>query len=93
MAMPFNADEVFEMAEEIERNGAKFYRAAAEKFGDLKGVFLGLATMEDEHIKTFANMRSELSAGEQESVVFDPDGAAQMYPKVMAGPIVPPAPG
>ena len=84
MPMPFNADEVFEMAEQIERNGAKFYRAAAEKFGDLKGVFLDLAAMEDDHIKTFADMRSELSAGEQESLVFDPDGEAQMYLKVMA---------
>ena len=29
MGVTFNADEVFEMAEQIERNGAKFYRAAA----------------------------------------------------------------
>ena len=26
MAITFNANEIFEMAEEIERNGAKFYR-------------------------------------------------------------------
>ena len=31
MVIPFSADEVFEMAEQIERNGAKFYRAAAKK--------------------------------------------------------------
>lgn len=30
MSFNFNADEIFEMAEEIERNGAKFYRKAAE---------------------------------------------------------------
>jgi len=84
MAMPFNADEVFEMAEQIERNGAKFYRAAAKKFGDLKDTLLDLAAMEDEHVKTFAAMRAELSAGEQEALVFDPDGEAQMYLKVMA---------
>ena len=34
--MPFNADEVFEMAEQIEKNGAKFYRNAAGKFPELK---------------------------------------------------------
>ena len=31
MGIDFNADEVFEIAEQIERNGAKFYRNVAEK--------------------------------------------------------------
>jgi hypothetical protein len=30
MSITFNVDEIFEMAEEIERNGAKFYREAQE---------------------------------------------------------------
>lgn len=84
MAMPFNADEVFEMAEEIERNGAKFYRAGAKKFPDMKDLFEELAGMEDDHLKTFAAMREELSGNEQEALVFDPDDEAQMYLKVMA---------
>jgi rubrerythrin len=84
MGMPFNADEVFEMAEQIERNGAKFYRAAAKKFPAVSKILLGLAKMEDEHLKTFANMRAELSGTEVEEQVFDPDGQAQMYLRVMA---------
>ncbi|MCH7559530.1 MAG: rubrerythrin, partial [Planctomycetes bacterium] len=64
MVMPFNADEVFEMAEQIERNGAKFYRAAAKKFPELSQVLSDLAVMEDEHEKTFAAMRAELSGTE-----------------------------
>jgi len=84
MVMPFNADEVFEMAEQIERNGAKFYRAAAEKFPEVRQVFSDLAAMEDEHENTFAAMRAELSATEAEPIVFDPDGQAQMYLQVMA---------
>ena len=84
MSMPFNADEVFEMAEQIERNGSKFYRAAAEKFPAIRDILLGLAAMEDEHEKTFANMRAELSGTEVEELVFDPDGQAQMYLRVMA---------
>ena len=84
MGMPFNADEVFEMAEQIERNGGKFYRAAAEKFPAVSEILLGLAAMEDEHLKTFENMRAELSAVEVEEPVFDPDGQAQMYLRVMA---------
>ncbi|OHB81970.1 MAG: hypothetical protein A2Z38_06335 [Planctomycetes bacterium RBG_19FT_COMBO_48_8] len=84
MGMPFNADEVFEMAEQIERNGGKFYRTAAKKFPAVSKVFLDLAAMEDEHLKTFANMRAELSGTELEEPVFDPNGQAQMYLRVMA---------
>ena len=84
MGMPFSADEVFEMAEQIERNGAKFYRAAAKKFPSVGEVLLELAAMEDEHESTFAAMRAELSGTEVEQPVFDPDGEAQMYLRVMA---------
>jgi len=84
MGMPFNADEVFEMAEQIERNGGKFYRAAAKKFPAVSEVLLGLAEMEDEHLKTFADMRAELSGTELDEPVFDPDGQVQMYLRVMA---------
>ena len=84
MPMPFNADEVFEMAEQIEVNGARFYRAAARKFPALDQMLLELAAMEDEHQKTFAAMHAELSADDQEPMAFDPDGQAQMYLRVMA---------
>ena len=84
MGMPFSADEVFEMAEQIERNGAKFYRAAAKKLPAVRQVLLDLAAMEDEHEKTFAAMRVELSACQKEPPVFDPDGQAQAYLRVMA---------
>ena len=84
MGMPFNADEVFEMAEQIEKNGAKFYRNAAGKFPELKQLLSALATMEDQHLKTFQSMRAELSGTEADPPVFDPDGQAQMYLRVMA---------
>jgi rubrerythrin len=84
MGITFNADEIFEMAEQIERNGAKFYRAAAEKLSALRQVLLELAAMEDEHEKTFAAMRTEFSGKEQEATVFDPNSEAEMYLRVMA---------
>jgi rubrerythrin len=84
MSMPFNADEVFEMAEQIERNGGKFYRAAAKKFPEVSKLLLDLAVMEDKHLKTYSDMRAELSGTELEEPVFDPDGQAQMYLRVMA---------
>lgn len=84
MGMPFNADEVFEMAEQIERNGAKFYRAAADKFPEVGELLLELATWEDKHEKTFKTMHAELAGTEAEPPVFDPDGEAQMYLQAMA---------
>ena len=84
MGMPFNADGVFEMAEQIERNGAQFYRNAAKKFPNLGKLFLELAEMEVKHEKTFAEMRKGLTGTQAEPIVFDPDGEAQMYLRVMA---------
>jgi rubrerythrin len=84
MSIPFNANEVFEMAMEIERNGAKFYRAAAKKFPQVSEVLLELAAMEVEHEKTFKTMQAELSGPEVDPPVFDPDGEADMYLQVMA---------
>ena len=84
MGMPFNADEVFEMAEQIERNGAKFYRAAAEKFTMVGQLLLELAAMEDNHEKTFIAMRADLSGTEAEPIVFDPDDQAKLYLQAMA---------
>lgn len=86
MGITFNADEIFEMAEEIERNGAKFYRKAADHAADdnIREWFLILAAMEDGHEMTFSAMRSELTGKETESNTFDPDGEAAMYLKVMA---------
>ncbi len=84
MGVNFNADEVFEMAEQIERNGAKFYRVVADKLPAVRQVLIDLAVMEDEHEKTFADMRAQLSGQEQEPMVFDPDGQAQMYLRVIA---------
>lgn len=82
--MPFNADEVFEMAEQIERNGAKFYRAAAKKLPDLSKLLLDLAQMEDEHEETFKALRTELLGEEVEAPVYDPDNEAHKYLRVMA---------
>ena len=81
----FNADEIFEMAEQIERNGAKFYRKAAEPAaGPSRDLLLRLAAMEDDHQKTFAAMRAELSAGEQQILTADPDNTAALYLQAMA---------
>jgi len=86
MSIHFNADEIFEMAEQIERNGAKFYRKAAESAEEsgLRQTLLDLAAMEDEHEKTFASMRADLSAEQRAPVTFDPEGQATVYLRAMA---------
>ena len=86
MMYDFNADDIFEIAEQLERKGAEFYRTAADAFGEgrEKEMLLKLAAMEDDHEKTFSQMRSQLSASEKTSTVFDPDGEAVLYLRALA---------
>lgn len=86
MTVTLNAFEVFEIAEQIERNGAKFYRKAATIFEDLniRQIFLRLADWETEHEKTFTDMREQILGSDTASVSFRPDEALP-DPKVMAG--------
>lgn len=86
MGMQFNADEIFEMAEQIERNGAKFYRRAAEgtRQEAARKTLAGLATWEEQHLKTFGAMRAELSSQERKAVTFDPYDEGALYLKAMA---------
>ncbi len=86
MSITFNADEIFEMAEQIERNGAKFYREAAANASDadVKEMLLSMAAMEDGHELTFSQMRKELSAEDKASNTFDPDNEVAQYLQTMA---------
>ena len=86
MPITFNADEIFEMAEQIEINGAKFYREAAKKTPDdkTKQLLLNMAAMEDGHLKTYQEIRKGLSQREKEEIVFDPDGQSAKYLQAMA---------
>ncbi|MBW8015402.1 MAG: ferritin family protein [Planctomycetes bacterium] len=86
MSITFSADEIFEMAEELERNGGKFYRQAAENFKDpvKEQLLLSLAEMEDQHEITFHEMRGQLTDAEKEIATYDPDHEAAMYLRAMA---------
>ncbi len=81
----FNADEIYEMAEQIERNGAGFYRkaagGAARKSADM---LLKLAAMEDDHEKTFHEMRMGLAQEARQPATFDPDNQGVLYLRAMA---------
>lgn len=81
MKLYFNADEIFEMAEEIERQGARFYDKAAGTFNEpgVKDMFKQLADMEVGHEKTFSNMRSSILNDAFKG--YDPDEMAAAYIK------------
>lgn len=86
MSITFSANEIFEMAEELERNGSRFYRQAAESFKEpaKQQLLLSLAEMEDMHELTFEAMRNHLTDAEREVDTFDPDDEAGMYLRAMA---------
>lgn len=86
MQYDFNANEILQMAEQLERNGADFYRKSIEKIQDPAGkeLLLSLAEMEDQHEKTFADLRSKLTASEKAQTVFDPEGETVRYLKALA---------
>ena len=86
MSISFNADEIFEMAEEIERNAARFYEEASEKAPDEKtqNMLLEMAQMEWSHLDIFQQMRKQLGEQEKSTNVFDPDNEAALYLQTMA---------
>ncbi len=87
MGYSFNLDEIFAMAEEIERNGARFYRRAADISTDPKAkeIFSELARWEDGHERLFQRLRDNLvGADDAQSTVWDPMGDAELYLQAMA---------
>ena len=87
MVVNLNASEIFEIAVQIERNGAKFYRRAAELFDDSRvhNLFLQLADWEVAHEQVFADMRNELIAQGPEIGTFETDSDVIFDARSMAG--------
>ncbi|MEJ2157590.1 MAG: ferritin family protein [Desulfobacteraceae bacterium] len=81
----FSADDVFEIADQLERNGADFYRTAAEVVDESgpRALLLKLAEMEEDHRKIFAGMRSAL-ADEEKLPDFDLHAETVRYLKALA---------
>jgi rubrerythrin len=86
MSLRFNADEILEVALDIERNGAAFYREAAtlQQAESAKAMLLELAAMEEDHEQTFKQMREGLTQTERQEMSYDPEGELPLYLQVMA---------
>jgi rubrerythrin len=69
MTVTLNAIEVFEIAQQIERNGAMFYRKASELFSesDISNKFLELAEWETRHEQVFKDMGEEIAQQNQKT--------------------------
>ena len=86
MGFAFNANEVFQMAIEIEENGRLFYQKAREAVEDpeVKRIFSDLEQQEVEHREKFTALKAELPKSAQESTVWDPQGETDQYLKMTA---------
>ena len=83
----YNAEEIFSIGVEIERNGEAFYRKAAEKADDAdsKKILEELANWEKGHVALFDALKAllpeDFKSGENQ---FDIDEEAQRYFKAAA---------
>lgn len=86
MAQRFNADEIFAMGVQIEKNGFAFYSSAAAHTDDpdLKDLFLRLADWEQKHVTLFESLRLKLPVTVKEDDVFDQDNMVHLYLKAVA---------
>ncbi len=85
MTVTISALKVFEIAEQIERNGTAFYRRAAEMFNEpnICNMFLELADWEVKHEQVFRDMRKQLSKLNSKPRTFRPE-ETQPDPQVIA---------
>jgi len=86
MKTKFNVFEIFEIAEQLEHNAAKFYLKAAELFDDSerRDILYKLANWKAKHEKALAARRKQFSEKTGQLGTFDPDDYVLSNPQVMA---------
>jgi rubrerythrin len=86
MIYELNADLVFGMAIAIEKNGAEFYRNAAEKMKDptAKKMLIDLSKSECDHEQIFKDIRSQLVDKEKDTSILNTNDNAANYLKALA---------
>ncbi|MFW6170583.1 MAG: ferritin-like domain-containing protein [Planctomycetota bacterium] len=86
MATMFNANEVYQIGVEIEKNGKEFYLAAASAAEDpeTEKLFRDLSAWEDTHVALFETLQQQLPAEGGGFDVSDPDGEMTRYLKANA---------
>lgn len=86
MIQRFNADEIFSMGVQIEKNGFAFYSNAAENTDDpdLKDLYSRLSEWEQKHVTLFESLRMKLPVTAREEDVYDQDNMIHAYLKAVA---------
>jgi len=84
MSGAYNIEEVLEMACQIERNGGRYYRRAADLVtsSGARELFRELAAMEDDHLLTFDGMRAD--AATRAILLGDQDDLIAQYLQALA---------
>ncbi|MFO7986443.1 MAG: ferritin family protein [Desulfatiglandaceae bacterium] len=79
MILGFNADEVFRIAIEIEKNGITFYQKAKDvlQSDKLSPVFSHLKEEEEKHLNSFQDMRAKLPEEAKRKTDYDPSNDVQ----------------
>jgi rubrerythrin len=87
MDVELSAFEVLDIADKIERNGAKFYRQAAGLIDDpsVSALFANLAEWEARHVEVFRQMRERLSDQRWQQGELAPRRVDSPNARVMAG--------
>jgi rubrerythrin len=85
MAQEFNANEIYDMAIQIEDNGQLFYNEAVKmaKKSDIKDLFIRLGKWEADHKRTFLQLQDQLSNKEWAKNPFDPNDEAVLFVRSM----------
>lgn len=86
MSLQFNADAMFEIGIQIEKNGQRFYREAAQRTSDSEAqkLFADLADWEAQHVAFFERLRTTLPERARQDDLFDPDQEAVAYVEAAA---------
>ena len=86
MDLVYNAEEIFQMGIEIEKNGLAFYTAAAKasKNEQAKKLCEELGSWESKHVALFEELKAQLPASAGHEPVYDPDDELGLYLKAAA---------
>ncbi len=86
MIYGFNANEIFQIAIDIEGNGKHFYEKSMDLVDDpnVKELLAFLAQEEAEHIKTFTELKARLPKAATEDTIWDPENEMNRYLQMMA---------
>lgn len=86
MSYEWNADELFQVGVEVEKNGREFYLAAEQKAPtpEFAKLCRELAHWEEAHIALFESLRAALPPEAFEGGAFDPDSETGAYVRATA---------